>query len=382
MTTCSPGPSPRPSPHSACVPISLRTGGERGGVPGRPGRDVYRRFDDRATVLVPASTRFADYPVRLLQLAETVGRTEDRRPSAVLADLSLAAVDLIRVRLPGAHDDHSLALDAGVDLLSGSRKLVFAAACSTVRPQRRFRQGATTGPRRTSPASGWDIPSRAASSSTCGFPYPRRCGAGAGPLFAPPFERRANRTLVAGLRAAREATDLITGETAFEPSINECGTGQCEPVHRRRRADRSRWRTGSIRSTGWEPRTSRCPSSETLANLRSRQPAAGMTADGLQPLAQLNLVRYARFEQANEEPEDAMTIDQLARRQRSQGRSPVNSTHALVFARASAKLSGSDNSRHVAGTPSPSDAGAVEHLPLRPRFRNSSPTPKGLSSRS
>ena len=66
---------------------------------------VYRRPDDRETVLVPASTRFADYPIRILQLAEVVGRTEDRRPAMVLADLSLATVDLIRVRLPRAHDD-------------------------------------------------------------------------------------------------------------------------------------------------------------------------------------------------------------------------------------------------------------------------------------
>ena len=100
--------------------------------------DVYRRPDDRETVLVPASTRFADYPLRILQLAEIVGRTEDRRPAVVLADLSLAAMDLIRVRLPRAHDDYSLALDAGVDLLAGSRMLLLAAACSTVRPQRQF----------------------------------------------------------------------------------------------------------------------------------------------------------------------------------------------------------------------------------------------------
>ena len=86
--------------------------------------DVYRRTGDRETILVPASARFADYPIRILQLAEIVGRTQARRPSAVLADLSLAAVDLIRVRLPRSHEDHSLALDTGVDLLSGSRKLL------------------------------------------------------------------------------------------------------------------------------------------------------------------------------------------------------------------------------------------------------------------
>ena len=172
--------------------------------------DVYRRSGDRETVLVPASTRFADYPIRILQLAEIVGRAENRRRTAVLADLSLAAVDLIRVRLPGAHDDHSLALDAGVDLLAGARKLLLAAACSALRPQRLFRAG------RHERASTYLAGVRLGPTEPCSFVVNLRVSVSpslAEPdqfnLFAPPFERRANRTLVAGLRAAREATDLV-----------------------------------------------------------------------------------------------------------------------------------------------------------------------------
>ena len=172
--------------------------------------DVYGRSGDCEAVLVPASTRFADYPIRILQLAEIVGRTENRRPSAVLAELSLAAVDLIRVRLPRSYDDHSLALDTGVDLLSGSRKLLLAAACSAARPQRRFRAGrherastyiASVRLGQTEPGS-FVVNLRVPVSPSLAEPDQTH-------LFAPPFERRANRTLVAGLRAAREATDLV-----------------------------------------------------------------------------------------------------------------------------------------------------------------------------
>ena len=172
--------------------------------------DVYRRSGDRETVLVPASTRFADYPIRILQLAEIVGRTQDRRPSAVLADLSLAAVDLIRVRLPRTYDDHSLALDTGVDLLSGSRKLLLAAACSALRPQRLFRAG------RHERASTYIASVRLGQTEPGSFVVnlrvpvsPSLAESDQTRLFAPPFERRATRTLVAGLRAAREATDLV-----------------------------------------------------------------------------------------------------------------------------------------------------------------------------
>ena len=64
--------------------------------------------DEREAVLVPASTTFADYVTRLMQLAEALGRVENRRQSMVLTDLSLAEVDLIRVRLPKAYDDSSI----------------------------------------------------------------------------------------------------------------------------------------------------------------------------------------------------------------------------------------------------------------------------------
>ena len=104
--------------------------------------DVYRlREDEREGVLVPASTEFADYVTRLMQLAETLGRVENRRQSMVLTDLSLAEVDLIRVRLPKAYDDSSIPLSGGVDLLDESRKLLLAAACSVSGPQRMFRAG-------------------------------------------------------------------------------------------------------------------------------------------------------------------------------------------------------------------------------------------------
>ena len=185
--------------------------------------DVYGRSESRETVLVPASTRFADFPVRIRQLAETVARTEDRRPSAVLADLSLAATDLIRVRLPRAHDDHSLALDAGIDLLSESRMLLLAAACSALRPQRRFRAG------RHERASAYLGGVRLGQTEPGSFVVnllvpvaPPLAEPDQTHLFEPPFERRANRTLVTGLRAAREATDLVNrgdGIQAFDQRV-------------------------------------------------------------------------------------------------------------------------------------------------------------------
>ena len=189
--------------------------------------DVYRLHEDEhEAVLVPASATFADYVTRIVQLAEILGRVENRRRRAVLTDLSLAGVDLIRIRLPEAHDDSSIPLSAGVDLLQESRKLLLAAACSASRPQRMFRAGRHQQAAayvdkvrlgQTEPGS-FVVNMLAPISPSLRKPEPTQL-----PLLDP-FERRATRMLVSGLRAAREATVRVNrGEDigAFEERVGK-----------------------------------------------------------------------------------------------------------------------------------------------------------------
>ena len=187
--------------------------------------DVYcLREDERESVLVPASTKFADYVTRLMQLAETLGRVENRGQSTVLTDLSLAEVDLIRVRLPKTYDDSSIPLSAGVDLLDESRKLLLAAACSASRPQRLFRAG------RNQKAAAYIDHVRLGQTEPGSFvvnllapvtPSLTKAESAQTPSLDP-FERRVAHMLVSGLRAAREATELVNrGEdvAAFEERV-------------------------------------------------------------------------------------------------------------------------------------------------------------------
>ena len=189
--------------------------------------DVYcLREDDRESVLVPASTMFADHATRLMQLAETLGRVENRRQSTVLTDLSLAEVDLIRVRLPKTFDDSSIPLSTGVDLLDESRKLLLAAACSASRPQRLFRAG------RNQKAADYVEHVRLGQTEPGSFvvnllapvtPSLTKSEGAQLPLLEP-FERRVARMLVSGLRASRGATELVNrGEDigAFEDRIGK-----------------------------------------------------------------------------------------------------------------------------------------------------------------
>ena len=189
--------------------------------------DVYcLREDEREAVLVPASAEFADYVTRLIQLTETLGRVENRRQATILTDLSLAEVDLIRVRLPKTYDDSSIPLSAGVGLLDESRKLLLAAACSASRPQRLFRAG------RNQKAAAYIDHVRLGQTEPGSFvvnllapvtPSLAKAESGRLPLLDP-FERRVARMLVSGLRASREATELVNrGEDigAFEERIDK-----------------------------------------------------------------------------------------------------------------------------------------------------------------
>ena len=216
--------------------------------------DVYcLREDEREAVLVPASSKFADYVTRLIQLAETLERVENRRQSTILTDLSLAEVDLIRVRLPKTYEDSSIPLSAGVGLLDESRKLLLAAACSASRPQRLFRAG------RNQKAAAYIDHVRLGQTEPGSFvvnllapvtPSLTRAESAQMPLLDP-FERRVAHMLVSGLRTAREATELVNrGGRHWRIR----GTGlqgcQCEPVPSDRKSDQHRQRTGCVRELG------------------------------------------------------------------------------------------------------------------------------------
>ncbi len=172
------------------------------------------REDERESVLVPASTEFADYATRLLQLADSVGRVENRPSSTVLADLSLAGFDLVRVRLPSGGDENPMSLSTGVGLLEESRNLLLAAACSVSRPRSAFRADLDRKAVSFVDRVGWgrnghdsfavDLSVPVAPSSIESEP--------GGPSRPEPFERRVTRMLVSGLRGSREAAVRLDRE--------------------------------------------------------------------------------------------------------------------------------------------------------------------------
>lgn len=203
----------------------LRTNGwVRADSSSRNTADVYLwPEDNREAAIVPASEDYADFGTRIYQIAEQIGRIEGRKRLAVLADLSIAESDLVRLRLLHAHADNSVRLIDGAAVLVEAKNLLLAAACSADRPQRMYRAGRNK-------AAG-EYLDRVRLGHTEPGSYVINLLSPVAPslqdtrLPEEPFERRVTRKLASGLRASREAMDRVNRGVAnigeFESRLNE-----------------------------------------------------------------------------------------------------------------------------------------------------------------
>ena len=200
----------------------------RADSPRRETADIYVwPEDEREAAFVPASEEYADYGTRIYQIAEQLGRVEGREMFSVLTDLSLAESDLVRVRLPNAHEDNTVKLTDGAEVLDEAKGLLLAAACSADRPQRMYRAG------RNKKAADYLSKVRLGQTEPGSFvinllsPVSPRL-AGQATLFPEePFERKVTRRLVSGLRASRKAMDEVNRGAA---DIGEFENRLCEGI--------------------------------------------------------------------------------------------------------------------------------------------------------
>ena len=179
--------------------------------------------DNREAAIVPASEEYADFGTRIYQIAEQIGRIEGRKRLAVLADLSIAESDLVRLRLPHAHADNTVRLTDGAAVLEEAKKLLLAAACSADRPQRMYRAGRNK--------AAVKYLARVRLGHTEPGSYVINLLSPVAPslqdtrLSEEPFERRVTRKLASGLQASREAMDRVNRGVAdigeFESRLNE-----------------------------------------------------------------------------------------------------------------------------------------------------------------
>ena len=102
--------------------------------------DVYVA-DDVPEVILPRTERLGDYTTVVARLIYIFAKVADRDELSLYRDLVTADRDVVRVRVTES-DDGSLTVNSGVDLITGARDLLLAAACSLREPQPLYRAGA------------------------------------------------------------------------------------------------------------------------------------------------------------------------------------------------------------------------------------------------
>jgi len=196
--------------------------------------------DEQEAIIVPGSEEHADYRLRIHQLAEQLGRLERRPLRSVLADLSGAEADLLRIRLPSAQEDNSVKLVDGAAALEDAKGLLLAAACSVGGPKRAYRAG------RNKRAVEYLKKVRLGQTEAGSFvinllsPVPPVLIQAAllpGERSEQPFERQVMERLVSGLRASREVVDRmnrsVAGIADFENRLREgISANLCQSIAR------------------------------------------------------------------------------------------------------------------------------------------------------
>jgi hypothetical protein len=189
--------------------------------------DVYS-LGTAPEIVAPSSLIFADYPNIISQILSILSSVENRSEIAVLKDLLVSEVDLIRVRAPSAEDDGSISIEAGVELIQQSRDLLLAAACSATQPKRVYRAGRNQ--QATEYLNGVRIGQTEIGSFVVTLLSPVPPSLAENPqvdlwpsLASEPFQRKVTRRLVDALRAASEAVSLANrgmGITVFEERVD------------------------------------------------------------------------------------------------------------------------------------------------------------------
>ncbi|MEK5257588.1 hypothetical protein NST74_29515 [Paenibacillus sp. FSL F4-0125] len=103
-------------------------------------------YGDRIQAVIPANTRFKDYPVRVKELIYSLSEIENRPMKNVLADISNPSIDRLQVRvLSDFSRDGTLPFSYAAKLINGLKDLLIAAACVEENPQPFYRRATKVG---------------------------------------------------------------------------------------------------------------------------------------------------------------------------------------------------------------------------------------------
>jgi len=102
--------------------------------------DIYEH-EGKPEIILPRTQRLGDYASVVAQLIEIFAEDSGLDDIALYRNLVTADRDVINVRVHGA-DDGTVSVKDGVNLVSGAREMLMAAACSLTKPRPLYRAGA------------------------------------------------------------------------------------------------------------------------------------------------------------------------------------------------------------------------------------------------
>lgn len=93
-------------------------------------------------IILPRTAHLGDYARVVSMIIEIFAEVADVDELTLYRDLAMADRDVVRVRAVGGDESGSLVVSDGIDLLSGARDMILAAACSLQGAQPIYRAGA------------------------------------------------------------------------------------------------------------------------------------------------------------------------------------------------------------------------------------------------
>lgn len=226
-------------------PTSLRSyalfeGWEKSETYGANGEVYNRRIGSRdVEIILPVTDKIGDYPSVVAQLIAVFAHEGDLDELAVYRDLTQVDRDVIRCRAPEANDDGSISINSGVDLITSSRNLLGASACSALEPRPYFHVGKVQQANEYMDRVRLGQTERGSFVVTLLAPVPPRLDATVQTelwpdLHSEPYERQVTRVFARGLEAAADALTRLNrgmGIGAFESVIKDgVSANLCEAV--------------------------------------------------------------------------------------------------------------------------------------------------------
>lgn len=164
-------------------------------------------------VEVPLNRAFGDYARRMGEIIDTLVIASAQPAVAVLAEVSAATSDVIRLRVTGPSiGEGRVAIDLGAQLFSNARELLLAAACAAHAPRQVYRARKPAEALQYLRHVKFTPPEAGSFVLTMHSPVPpaletQSLGGEPADAASAPFERRSTLMLASSIAAAREAAE-------------------------------------------------------------------------------------------------------------------------------------------------------------------------------